>query len=260
MYREVKKRMKKEIFEISGITCFAYEEKQPEYLIIQPINVHHAQMLDQQVQFMIDNTEKGFLLLTFIVKNWNYDLSPWSAPAVFGKEDFGDGAEKTWAFIKEKLIPEAVKRYGLEKYGDRDLSIHKDSESKERLVLPVILGGYSLAGLFALWSSYQQGLPISAVAAMSPSVWFPGWMEYVKKKPIQVKNVYLSLGDREEKTRNTVMSQVGENIREMDEWYRKNENIKNVLEWNQGNHFQDVDVRCAEGFVWCMETLGGITL
>ena len=62
--------MKKEIFEISGITCLAYEEKKPEYLIIQPINEPHAQMLARQVSFMINNTEKGFLLIAFLVKNW----------------------------------------------------------------------------------------------------------------------------------------------------------------------------------------------
>lgn len=242
-YRDVRKRMKKEIFEISGITCLAYEEKKPEYLIIQPINEPHAQMLAQQVSFMINNTEKGFLLIAFLVKNWNHDLSPWSAPAVFGKESFGDSAEKTWSFIKEELIPEAVKRYKLENDGSR------------KPVLSVILGGYSLAGLFSLWSAYRQDISISAAAAMSPSVWFPGWLEYMKDKKIQVKNVYLSLGDREEKTRNEMMSRVGDCIRKMDEWYRKNEKIESVLEWNQGNHFQDVDVRCGKGFVWCMENL-----
>lgn len=25
-----------------------------------------------------------------------------------------------------------------------------------------------------------------------------------------------------------------------------------MLEWNKGNHFQDVDVRCGKGFLWCM--------
>ena len=77
----------------------------------------------------------------------------------------------------------------------------------------------------------------------------------MKDKKIQVKNVYLSLGDREEKTRNEMMSRAGDCIRKMDEWYRKNEKIESVLEWNQGNHFQDVDVRCGKGFVWCMENL-----
>ena len=99
----------------------------------------------------------------------------------------------------------------------------------------MILGGYSLAGLFALWSAYQESCAVkfAAAAGMSPSVWFPGWLEYMKTKQIQTKRVYLSLGDREERTRNAAMRQVG-------------------LEWNKGNHFQDVDVRCGKGFLWCM--------
>ena len=57
-----------------------------------------------------------------------------------------------------------------------------------------------------------------------------------------------------------MMSRVGDCIREMDEWYRKNEKIESVLEWNQGNHFRDADVRCGKGFVWCMENLRGVKI
>ena len=231
--------MEKNIFEINEITCFAYGKKNPQYLLIQPVNEPHAQMLDQQIRFMTEHTEKRFLLVSFLVKDWNQDLSPWCAPAVFRKEDFGKGAGETLAFIEKMLIPEIGRRYGLEKN-------IKD--------IPVILGGYSLAGLFALWSAYQESCAVkfAAAAGMSPSVWFPGWLEYMKTKQIQTKRVYLSLGDREERTRNAAMRQVGQNIREMDSCYKNSEKIECVLEWNKGNHFQDVDVRCGKGFLWCM--------
>lgn len=103
------------------------------------------------------------------------------------------------AFIEKMLIPEIARRYGLEEN-------IKD--------IPVILGGYSLAGLFALWSAYQESctVKLAAAAGMSLSVWFPGWLEYMKTKQIQTKRVYLSLGDREERTRNAAMRQVGQNI------------------------------------------------
>lgn len=231
--------MEKNIFEINKITCFVYANKNPEYFLIQPVNEPHAQMLDGQIRFMTEHTEKSFLVAAFLVKDWNQDLSPWCAPAVFGKESFGEGAGETLAFIEKMLIPEIMRRYKLEE----DI---KD--------IPVILGGYSLAGLFALWSTYQEKSTVkfAAAAGISPSVWFPGWLEYAKTKQIRTKQVYLSLGDREEKTRNAVMRQVGQNIREMDRWYRNNEKIECVLEWNEGNHFRDVDVRCGKGFcgVW----------
>ena len=193
--------MEKNIFEINEITCIAYGKKNPQYLLLQPVNEPHSQMLDQQIRFMTEHTEKSFLLVSFLVKDWNQDLSPWCAPAVFRKEDFGKGAGETLAFIEKMLIPEIGRRYGLEEN-------IKD--------IPVILGGYSLAGLFALWSAYQESCAVkfAAAAGMSPSVWFPGWLEYMKTKQIQTKRVYLSLGDREERTRNAAMRQVGQNIRQ----------------------------------------------
>ena len=104
--------MEKNIFEINEITCFAYGKKNPQYFLIQPVNEPHAQMLDQQIRFMTEHTEKSFLLVSFLVKDWNQDLSPWCAPAVFRKEDFGKGAGETLAFIEKMLIPEIGRRYG----------------------------------------------------------------------------------------------------------------------------------------------------
>lgn len=93
--------MEKNIFEINEITCIAYGKKNPQYLLLQPVNEPHSQMLDQQIRFMTEHTEKSFLLVSFLVKYWNQDLSPWCAPAVFRKEDFGKGAGETLAFIEK---------------------------------------------------------------------------------------------------------------------------------------------------------------
>lgn len=151
---------------------------------------------DGQIRFRTEHTEKSFLVAAFLVKDWNQDLSPWCAPAVFGKESFGEGAGETLAFIEKMLIPEIMRRYKLEE----DI---KD--------IPVILGGYSLAGLFALWSTYQEKSTVkfAAAAGISPSVWFPGWLEYAENKTDPNETVYLSLGDREEKTRNAVSGRSG---------------------------------------------------
>ncbi len=105
--------MEKNIFEINKITCFVYANKNPEYFLIQPVNEPHAQMLDGQIRFMTEHTEKSFLVAAFLVKDWNQDLSPWCAPAVFGKESFGEGAGETLAFIEKMLIPEIMRRYKL---------------------------------------------------------------------------------------------------------------------------------------------------
>lgn len=58
-----------------------------------------------------------------------------------------------------------------------------------------------MAGLFSLWAAYQTDT-FAGVAAASPSIWFPDFLQYMKEHDIRTESVYLSLGDREEKTRN----------------------------------------------------------
>ena len=118
----------------------------------------------------------------------------------------------------------------------------------------MILGGYSLAAFFALWAAYQTDC-FAGVAAASPSVWFPGWMDYVKANEICVNTIYLSLGDKEEKAKNPVMARVGDCIRELADMYGDNPSLSSTLEWNQGNHFKDPDIRTAKSFVWCIKEL-----
>ena len=90
------------------------------------------------------------------------------------------------------------------------------------------------------------------VAAASPSVWFPGWSEYEAAHPIQAQHVYLSLGDREEHTKNQTMAAVGDNIRTLHSALIQCGKAC-TLEWNAGGHFKDADLRTARAFAWVME-------
>ena len=170
------------------------------------------------------------IFANFAVEHWNDELSPWSADAVFKNQPFAGGAESTLKFVTDAFIPELRARYEL-------LSDVK-----------IIIGGYSLAGLFALWASYMTDI-FHAIAAVSPSVWFPGWIDFASQKQSQAKKVYLSLGDREEKTNNQVMARVGDNIRRQKEILDM-QGTESVLEWNEGNHFRDVEKRVARGMLW----------
>ena len=113
------------------------------------------------------------------------------------------------------------------------------------------MGGYSLAGLFALWAATQNDA-LYGVAAASPSVWFPGWQEHEAARPIQTQRVYLSLGDREEHTKNQTMASVSDNIRALHTALTRR-GTACTLEWNAGGHFKDADLRTARAFVWVME-------
>lgn len=62
----------------------------------------------------------------------------------------------------------------------------------------------------------------------------------------------MSLGSKEEKTRNPVMATVGCAIREQ---YALLESagIRCQLDWNPGNHFVDSDIRVAKGLAWLLD-------
>lgn len=171
----------------------------------------------------------------FKVDDWNADLSPWEAPPVFGNEAFGGGAEATLRCVTDKLLPELIPQ----------LNCGQDAE--------IYIGGYSLAGFFALWAAYQTNM-FRGVAAASPSVWFPGWIDYAGSNAIRTGRVYLSLGDKEEKTRNPVMRTVGDNIRRQYEMLQGDAHCEEcTLEMNQGNHFKEPDIRTAKGFAWLLK-------
>ena len=73
----------------------------------------------------------------------------------------------------------------------------------------------------------------------------------MKKNEIKTDTVYLSLGDREEKARNPVMATVGDRIREA-YGLLKDRGLNCALEWNEGNHFRDPDLRTAKAFAWVL--------
>ena len=159
-------------------------------LLIQPVDDHDLEVLDEEAGLISElSGGRPFALAAFKVDDWNDDLSPWYAPPVFGKEAFGGGAEKTLAYVREVLVPELAMIAG----ADPQAPI---SERRRT----IYIGGYSLAGFFALWAAHMTEL-FRGVAAVSPSVWFPGWIEFAEANDLLAKLVYLSLGDREERAR-----------------------------------------------------------
>lgn len=192
-------------------------------VLIQPVDDHDLSLIDSEVA-AIRRESEDFRLIAVKVRDWNRDLSPWTAPPVFGTEGFGDGAD---AFLREIL------------------SLCGDPERTYRI------GGYSLAGLFALWAAHETDV-FKGVAAASPSIWFPGFTDYMKTHPIRADRVYLSLGDREDRTHNPVMATVGARIAEAYSLLR-DRGTDCVLERNPGNHFKDPDLRTAKAFAWILK-------
>ena len=227
------------IMQIGGKNCYIYDCGSSDVLLIQPVDDHDLEVIDSEVAEIRRRVGgKGFTLAAFKVNDWNADLSPWEAPPVFGSEGFAGGAEATLKYVTDQLIPE--------------LEGGKDDQGDSKSAPTIYIGGYSLAGFFALWAAYQTDM-FRGVAASSPSVWFPGWIDYAETNAIKADKIYLSLGDKEEKTRNPVMRTVGDNIRKQFELLQADQDCgKCTLEMNQGNHFKEPDIRTAKGFAWLL--------
>ena len=225
--------MDNQLLQIQNRTCRIYGTASAEYLLLQMANEQDLAGMERETEAIRRQAAHTFLLVAVQVENWIDDLSPWPAPPVWGKQGFVGRAGNTLAW-REQAGPGIRQQY----------SIKEDCK--------VILGGYSLAGLFALWAATQTNA-LYGVAAASPSVWFPGWPEYEAAHPIQAQRVYLSLGDREEYTRNQTMAAVGDNIRALHTALTRR-GTACTLEWNEGGHFKDTDLRTARALVWTMES------
>ena len=219
---------------ICGKKCILYLNEDTEYILIQPVDENDISVLDNEVKHIEENTDRNFSLVAFKIEDWNSELTPWEMPLLRGKGNFGDGATRTLEFIKNDLIPALSECINTGNNG-----------------IKYILGGYSLAGLFSLWSGYQTDI-FEGIAAVSPSVWYKKWIEYVETEKTLSEKIYLSLGDTEEKTKHQILSKIGDNIRKQHEILENSGNVKTVLEWNEGNHFKNPDIRTAKGFLWVM--------
>lgn len=175
-----------------------------------------------------------FTLVVISGLDWNRDMSPWAAQPVFKEEaPFTGGAEAYLRLLTEEIVPEAEKKAagGIAWRG---------------------LAGYSLAGLFAVYAMYHTDF-FSRIASASGSLWFPDFKEFVFSHEMAVKPdcLYMSLGDKECRTRNPYMKTVRENTEAMEAFYRE-KGIKTTLQINPGNHFQDTAERMAAGILWLL--------
>ena len=116
---------------------------------------------------------------------------------------------------------------------------------------PAYLGiaGYSLAGLFAVYAMYRTDV-FDRIASMSGSLWFPDFKEYcmaheIKRKP---DKLYISLGDKECKTKQPLLKTVQENTEALVAYYKELD-MDVTWELNPGNHFKDAALRSAKGIM-----------
>lgn len=162
---------------------------------------------------------------------WNHDMTPWPCPPLSPKDTpCTGGADDYLQLLTSKILPKAKELI-------RGVPSH------------IGLAGYSLAGLFTLYASYNCDV-FDRMASISGSLWFPGFKEYVfshlmKKIP---DRIYLSLGDTEAKTKNPTLKMVQDNTEEIFEHYKRL-GLDVAWELNPGNHFKNAALRSAKGIM-----------
>ena len=182
---------------------------------------------------------KDFILIAISNLDWDNDMTPWFAPKL--NDNDKDCLGKADAYLKtllEKIIPETKK--------------YIENELNEKISYYAI-AGYSLGGLFAIYSAYRTNL-FSRIASASGSFWYPNFIEFVNKNKISenIDKIYFSLGNKESKVRNEVLATVEKNTKKLEQMYKLQE-IKTIYEENDGNHFKDAELRMAKGIKWILQ-------
>lgn len=229
--------------EVQGMTipagdrdCLLYGEERAPFILIQPTDEHDTEALSEEI-CAVRTSGIPFLLVSVPVLDWERELVPWTADAPYGNRKFGPDAGKFLERISANVIPEAMR-----------------FSPGARL----IIGGYSLAGFFALWSSFQTDA-FAGCAAASPSVWVDGWTGYADTHAPLARVYSLSLGDREEKAKNPLLRTVGTCMKRQVAVFERAidercGNIRNVqFQMNPGNHFQDSGKRTGDAFAKAMQ-------
>ena len=227
--------------QIKHKTCYIDQNGSDGPIILWGMYPHRGNEIAHMWECLMETVnDQDFLLCAFQVEDWNGDFSPWKAPAAFGDEDFKGNGLKTLQWLTNDLIPELKTAYG----ADREF----------------YLIGYSLAGLFALWTAYETDI-FSAIASCSGSLWFEQWDQYVSHHRIKHESyIYISLGGKEEKTKNQVMARVGDRTRKQEQILQNDPKVKKtILEFNSGGHFADSEKRLSKAVKWLLKKRNSIS-
>lgn len=181
---------------------------------------------------LIKQNCKNFILIAISNINWEEEMTPYYMEKLFkGENDYTGKADEYLKDLTNEIIPKIKEEL-------EQLNIRPKGWS---------IAGYSLSGLFAIYSMYKTDI-FSKYVSCSGSFWYKDFDKFVfENKPIiKPEQIYLSLGDKEKISRNQVLSTVENKTLNIYDFY-KNNGINITFEMNEGNHFKDENLRVAKG-------------
>ncbi len=211
-----------------------YGDDHPQALLLQTVGLHERETVEYGAKLIAELTHAPFLMAAVDVSGWENEHVAWNKVEVTRQMAVGKWTAEALSYILDTLLPELHHQYGQ---------------------LPAIIGGYSLGGLFSLWTASLTDR-FTAVAAASPSLWVRGWTAFAEANPVHAQFAYLSLGDQEEHTKNATFARIGDCVRHEHELLlRQLGPDHTTLVWEQGNHFTETDARLSRAFAWCIEKI-----
>ena len=217
---------------IDGRSCHLHTRGESDTAFLLGISPGEGEYARRVFDFCCGATQHSFTLLAYECADWDSAYSPWPALVGTPAQMFGGRGEETLAWLTGACADQQ-RAQGIKKF---------------------FTVGYSLAGLFALYAFYESSL-FSGAIACSSSLWYPGFMEYLKsRRAPEGSLVYLSLGGKEERSAPDYMKSVGENTRALNRLLKQDRNIASTtLVMNPGGHFAPSEPRLAKGIVWTLE-------
>ncbi len=203
-----------------------------------PLLIHIIDDIENADAFYDAASRYGAGIAVTEISGWDELLSPWIAPAAFkGSTDFCGKAD---VFLRE-LTGDIVPR----------IESSLTSPPRRRAV-----GGYSLAGLFALYSFWRTDA-FDAGFSASGSMWYDGFTEYIAKNdPVRVPDTFcFSLGDTEHRSRSPRLASVLENTFKA---FRRTGELGagTTLVFDRGGHFTDETARVCDLIAFICGTYG----
>lgn len=187
---------------------------------------------EQVYQILRESGDLNFTFVTVTGLLWEQDMTPWAtAPISTNSTACTGGADNYLRLFTEEIVQRVEEKIG------GTISFRG-------------LAGYSLSGLFAVYSLYQTKI-FSRIASMSGSLWFPNFKEYVFSHEMKISPdcLYFSLGNKECKTRNPYLKMVREYTKAISDFYT-HKGIDTIFCLNPGNHYSDTAKRTAAGIRW----------
>lgn len=176
-------------------------------------------------------------VLFFTEADGSREFTPWAAEAVWDNESFTGEADSLLSFLLSSALPYLSGTFGISSPQD------------------LLIAGYSLGGLFALWAAYSSNR-FGLTASLSGSVWYPDFLDFVRKNmPCPDIGTYLSLGDREPFGGPAVLRTVGKCTEEL---YAMliGSGYDAVFEWNRGGHAKGIENRWRKALRWAAKKWG----